>query len=269
MKFRFKALAKMREPDELDAPAVLAAPRGWVTVLAITAITAAAGAWAVFGHLPETVRANGLLSRPLGVAQVQSLHAGLVREVTASVGAFVSAGQSVGEVGDAQGNVSPVPSPFAGQVISVDVTAGQVIGLGAPVVTLERTGTAGENLVAMLLVPSDQATAVAPGQEVGLAVASAPSAAFGLLRGRVASISPYPLTNAEASAVYGGPLPASVFDASHPPRLVVVQLQADAATPTGYAWSTPSGPPRKLASRVPVDATITLGTRAPITLLFA
>jgi hypothetical protein len=29
MIFRFKALARMREPDELDAPTILAAPRGW------------------------------------------------------------------------------------------------------------------------------------------------------------------------------------------------------------------------------------------------
>jgi multidrug efflux pump subunit AcrA (membrane-fusion protein) len=268
MKFRYKALARMREPDELDAPAVLAAPRGWVTVLTITALTAAAAAWSVFGHLPETVRAAGLLSRPQGVAQVQTLYAGMVQDVSASVGMYVTPGQTVAHVGDAQGDTHKVTSPFAGQVISVDVTAGKVVGLGTPVVTLERTGTAEESLVAMLFVPSDQANGIVPGEAVGLSVASAPAAAFGLLRGRVASISQYPLSSVEAETLYGGPTPASLFVEGNPPRLVVVHLQADPTTASGYAWSTPSGPPNKLASRVPVSGTITLGARAPITLLF-
>ena len=85
----------------------------------------------------------------------------------------------------------------------------------------------------------------------------------------MASISQFPLTSGEASSVFGGAVPARFFDAGHPPRLVTVNLRADPATPSAYSWTTASGPPYRLASRVPVTGTITLGARAPITLLFA
>jgi hypothetical protein len=147
------------------------------------------------------------------------------------------------------------------------VTGGEVVGSGAPVVTLERTGVAEEPLVAKLLVPSAGAAGVTTGKEVGLSVSSAPSSAFGLLRGQVASISPFPLTRTETEAVFGGPVPAGI-DTGDQLRLVVVKLHADPSTASGYSWTTAAGPPSTLTSRVPVTGTITLGARAPITLLF-
>ena len=35
MLYRFKALAKRRDPDQLDVPLALASPRGWVVTLVI------------------------------------------------------------------------------------------------------------------------------------------------------------------------------------------------------------------------------------------
>lgn len=266
MKFRFKALAKQREPDELDAPAMLATPRGWVTVLVVTTVTVAAAGWAVFGHLPETLRAAGILSRPMGVTQVQSLYAGMVREVNVKLSEFVAEGQDLAVVRGPKGGTRTVTAPFPGQVISVDVNGGEVIGSGSPVVTLERIGEAEESLVAILLVPSAQAAGIVPGKDVGLSVSSTPTAAFGLLRGQVSSISPFPITADEAESVFGGRVPGGI-DAGQG-RLVVVKLRTDAKTASGYAWTTAAGPPYELVSRAAVTGTITLGAKAPITLLF-
>jgi hypothetical protein len=62
MMFRFKALQKMREPDELDSPSLLAAPRGWIAIFVIMFVMAGAAVWAFAGSIPVTVAAPGLVT---------------------------------------------------------------------------------------------------------------------------------------------------------------------------------------------------------------
>jgi pyruvate/2-oxoglutarate dehydrogenase complex dihydrolipoamide acyltransferase (E2) component len=269
MNFRFKALAQLREPDELDAPVVLASPRGWLVIASLTLVTAAAVGWALFGRLPQTVSATGLITRPEGTVQVQSLYTGMVDAVHAGIGGYVRAGQELADIRDAGGASHEIVSPFAGQVTSVGVAVGQVISTGSAVATVERSAVGGSQLVALLLVPSSQAAQIVPGEGVGLSVASAPSAAFGLLRGRVVSVSQFPLTSAEVNAVLGGTTTAAMSGAGVAPRLVTVSLQKDSRTASGYAWTTAAGPPQALPAQTTATGTVTLGSQAPISLLFS
>jgi hypothetical protein len=268
MNFRFKALAKLREPDELDTPVVLASPRGWVVIASLTLVTVGAIGWALFGRLPQTVTANGLITRPQGAVQVQSLYTGMVNKIHASVGGYVQAGQDLADIGDASGASHEIVSPAAGQVTSIAVADGQVISTGSAVATIERGTGSGGPLVAMLFVSSDQAAGIVPGEDVQLSVASAPSAAFGLLRGRVLSVSQFPLTSAEVNAALGGTATAGTFGAVVAPRLVTVSLQRDSRTVSGYSWTTAAGPPQPLPDQVPAAGTVSLGSQQPISLLF-
>jgi multidrug efflux pump subunit AcrA (membrane-fusion protein) len=268
MNFRFKALAQLREPDELDSPVVLASPRGWLVIASLTVVTAAAIGWALFGRLPQTVTATGLITRPQGAVQVQSLYTGLVSKVPTAVGGYVKAGQDLADIRDANGVSHEIVSPSAGQVTSLAVSDGEVISTGSAVATVERS-TGGGQLVAMLFVPSDQAVEIVPGESVGLNVEAAPSAAFGLLRGRVVSVGQFPLTSAEVNAALGGTATAGTFGGGVAPRLVIVSLQRDTHTASGYAWTTAAGPPEALPAQTPASGTVTLGAQAPISLLFS
>lgn len=268
MKYRFKALAKLREPDELDTPAVLTSPRGWVTLACLATVMVAAVAWAVFGRLPQTVSVTGLITRPHGAAQVQSLYPGMVSQIDANIGGQVRAGQDLAVVQDARGASHKVISLFAGQVISIEVADGEVIGTGTAVATIERSAPGGGQPVAMLFASPSQAAGFAPGESVGLSVASAPPAAFGLLRGRVLSVSQFPLTAAAVNAMFAGIIPASTLAADEGKLLVTVSLRKDSRTVSGYSWTTKAGPPQTLPFLVPATGTVTLGEQAPITLLF-
>jgi len=267
MRYRFRALAKLREPDELDTPAVLTSPRGWLTLAALGAVALAAVGWAVFGRLPRTVSASGLIARPYAAAQVQTLYPGMVTGIRARVGGQVRAGQVLAVIHDAAGVSRQVVSVFAGQVIGIEVAQGEVVGAGATIVTVERSGPAAGTPVALLFVSPSLAAGITPGQSVGLEVASAPSAAFGLLRGRVLSVSPFPLTGPAEQVLTGGLAgPGRLAGAGK--LLVTVHLLRDARTPSGYAWTTRAGPPQALPAVVAVTGMIALGEQAPITLLF-
>jgi hypothetical protein len=119
----------------------------------------------------------------------------------------------------------------------------------------------------MLFVPATQAVGMHPGSPVDLAVSTAPPSAFGLLRGRVTSVSAYPLTASAVAGLVGGELAARPYLSGPPPRLVLVDLLSDPGTRSGYAWSTMTGPPQPLASQVSVSGTVTLGGKTPLSLI--
>jgi multidrug resistance efflux pump len=260
--FRYKALQKQREPDELDAPTMLAAPRGWVAVFVVSFVMAGAVIWGFLGTVPLTVSATGLLSRPDGVAVMQSPVAGVVDEVRVSLGETVDVGEPVARIVDTDGERRTLKSLHRGVVVAVATSVGQVVGVGTPVVSVEPVASP-DRLVAMLFLPADRANAVAPGQPVMLAVSSAPAAAFGLLRGTVESVSPYPMSTDALVNLLGDPSAVATYAGGGAPRLVVVSLQPDPATVSGYGWTTPSGPPAALQSQVPVIGTVSFGDASP------
>jgi biotin carboxyl carrier protein len=277
MQFRFKALQKMREPDELDTVILLARPRGWILTLVVLAAVAGAAVWAWGGQVPRTLTADGLVTHPEGVSQLQTAYAGSVSQLSVAPGDHVTKGQVVLNVtaqpGSAQSGtgqtntVQPVTSPFTGTVISVDAADGQIVNAGSTVLTVERTDGPDDRLVTMVFVPASQAAGLRPGDPADVAVSSAPAAAFGLVRGQVLSVGKYPLTRQALGNLLGGNLAASNFASVDDPVLVVLNLIKDSKTASGYAWTSVSGPPGPLTSQVPVTATITVSNERPINLV--
>jgi len=264
MEFRFRALQEAREPDALDAATTLTGPRGWVAVFVIMILIVGAGVWAVFGRLPQTATVPGLLTHPEGVSEIQSLYSGQVAQVDIAPLGAVTTGQPMVEITDAAGRRHTVGAPFSGNVISVSVQPGGVVGAGSTIATVERTDGPRDRLVAMLLVPESQAQGIAPGQSVQLTVASAPAAVYGLLKARVTAVSPYPVTRGELDAVLGGELESLDPGSAPASRIVIADLEPDPRTPSGYAWNGVTGPPGRLRSQTSVTGVILLREQRPI-----
>ena len=132
MQFRFKALQRMREPDELDTVILLAKPRGWIAAFVVLIVVAGACVWAFTGQIPRTLTATGLLTHPLGVSQLQTMYAGQVSQLSVAPQERVTAGETVMTVTDQAGQKHSVVSPFTGTVISVATAAGQVVTVAPP-----------------------------------------------------------------------------------------------------------------------------------------
>ncbi|MFG1876887.1 HlyD family efflux transporter periplasmic adaptor subunit [Sphaerisporangium sp. NPDC049003] len=267
MKFRYKALQRMREPDELDSPTLLASPRGWIATFVVLIIVAAVTVWAFVGRMPITVSATGLLTHPGGTAQLQSPYAGMVRSMYVHPDDTVQRGQAVAEIVQLDDTSRLIKSPFTGHVVASTADDGHMVTPGEDLMTIERTDAPDDRLVAMLFVPGDRTLGVVPGREVDLAVSSAPPGAFGLLRGRVASVSTYPLMLEGVADLVGGEAAARGYVKGAPPRLVIVDLERDPGTTSGFAWSTKDGPPMRLSSQVNVTGSINLGGQTLFDLL--
>lgn len=263
MQLRTRALERRKLPDELDQLSGLARPLTMLGVGALTVAVVVLVVWSFVGTIPRTVNAPGLLVEPGGLAEVGSAVSGSVQSVPVADNEFVGPGQPVAVIGG-----TTVRAPFAGRIIGLQIIVGQVVSVGQPLYTLERTISSLNHSAVYLFIPVSKGVGVAPGMSVNITVSSAPSAAFGVLRGKVASVGTSPLSTAGVAALVANPDLAAQFTQGGPPLLAQVTLTPDAKTASGYTWSTPKGAPFPLQPGTQVTAQITESQQRPINVIF-
>ncbi|GAA1716163.1 hypothetical protein [Propioniferax innocua] len=253
MMYRFKALEKKRQFDQLDTTIQLARPRGWVAVFVILIVTALLGIWGFLGSIPRTTTASGLLGYPEGMISIQAVSSGQVLDVPVRPGSVVEEGEVVLVIEPAQGEPIEIESPSDGRIVSTECMPGEIVQPGSDCISLERGFREDGHLVATLFIDADVIPMVEPDQVVLIRVPGVNSRQFGLLRGRVSTVAEFPLAGGEQHAA--------------PPTAVTVELEVSDDTPSGYVWTSRTGPDHELRSQTPITADIRLGEASPISLV--
>lgn len=263
MEFRQKALAKLQSPEELDIPVRFARPQG-ALVLAVTVLAiAAAVVWATTGTVTTHLSAPGVLSHAEGSYLLQSPYSGQITSVLVKSGQTVKADQPVAQirVGDTERAVRAVS---AGQVTAISAQPGSVVTTGGDLATVQRIAAAGEPLIAMVYAPAAKASGISAGQSVDLTVQTVPTQQYGVLRGKVLAVGRAPQSKQQITDFLGDPAAAGQFTQGGQPLAVVVQLDRDRSTKSGYSWSRDPGPPYPVDTTTAVSASIRLSSQHPV-----
>lgn len=247
VQFRFKALAKRRDPDRLDAPMLLASPKGWIITLVLASCFTMIGGWAALGRLPQTVVSTGILMYPGGIDQITSPASGQLSAVHIEPGKIVEANMTVATLRQGSRTIQ-VASDISGRVVQVALASGSMIEAGHPIVSIEPGYSPQASLEAHLLVSAESIGFVQPGQSVLLTVSGQDPRRHGMLRGTVSARAAFP---------------ESTKDHSVGPTRVTVMLERS-RTPSGYAWTSAEGPSASLESQTPVTAEIVVGEQSPL-----
>ena len=96
--FRKEALEALQSPDRLDRPLEIVTPASWLPLLTLAALLVLALLWGIFGHIPVTVEAPGLLTYPRRVVPFQAPASGQVVALEVAVGQPVKRGQRLGRI---------------------------------------------------------------------------------------------------------------------------------------------------------------------------
>jgi HlyD family secretion protein len=155
-------------------------------------------------------------------------------------------------------------SPIGGHVTDVKAAVGTVVEAGRPVLSIEA---AGKTLGLLLFTPAEQGKKVAPGMEARIEPATVKREEYGTLAGRIVEVSEFPISPAGMLAMLDNAQLVQLFSAHGAPYSARVELVADAANPSGYAWSRGAGPPSLLSAGTTAVASVTVKTQAPITLV--
>ena len=269
--FRRQALARLNDIDELDRLVTVTKPRAWLTLGAVAAIIIAALVWASFGRLDTSVSGEGILLSGGYVMRVTSPDAGQLDSLSVALGQHVTAGQTVGIVVTGTGQTSSpagrtqVVSPYTGMVVSLQAYPGQFLTPGAPVITVEPLSAP---LEATIYLPVEMSNQVRPGQEVQVTPATVSVDQYGFMRARVSYVANLPATPESMQAVLQNEFLVQQFAAAGPVIRVQATLVPDRGNPSGYAWSTSSGPDFRISTGTPCTARIVLSRSAPITYVF-
>ena len=291
--FRQAALERLSSPERLDELMEVTTPRSWLALLGIGAVLVAALVWAVYGSVPTLVKAQGVLIREGSLQSVDAPVAGELRELLVNAGDDVVREQLVARIYQAvDDRTVVVTSPYAGRVMDVRVTRGNLVGAGTALLSLEQPG---RSLEAVLYLPPIDGTKLLPGMEVQLSPASVKREEHGLLLGRVSAVSAFPATISGMKRVLGSEELAKALSDKAPPIEVHVELVRNPTTTSGYqwtstlstlasgfvgllpdplvavlpGWATPQGPPLTLASGTICTADVITEQQAPIYLVLA
>jgi multidrug efflux pump subunit AcrA (membrane-fusion protein) len=263
--FRKVALERLSSPEQLDQLIRVTTPKGWLALVGLGSLLIVALLWGIFGTIETTNAGQGILIRGSGVQTIESPVPGQIERISVKVGEDIKVGQPVASVrsSDASDTVT-VASPYDGRVLEIQENEGGIVQAGTSLLSLELTQ---EDLqVVLYLSPADGAN-VRPGMAVRISPATVRPEEYGVLLGKVVSVSQFPATYQGMLRVLGSDDLVRML--SRDGALVEVRVEPiKAETQSGYQWSSPKGPPVPIQSGTLCTANIVIDERHPVGLIF-
>jgi len=159
-----------------------------------------------------------------------------------------------------------VASSHAGRVVELKVGPGNLVAPGQALLTLESGGGGAAHMEVVAYIPAADGKKVVPGMEAQIVPSTVRREEHGFMIGRAASVSDYAATAESMQAVLQNRQLAQELAAGSTPIEVRATLQP-AATPSGFRWSSESGPPFAVRSGTLGTAEIVVHRQAPVTLV--
>jgi HlyD family secretion protein len=147
---------------------------------------------------------------------------------------------------------SIVSSPYDGRVVELRVKLGEIVERGSSLFTVipsnlaNATGQIGEQLTAIVYVPSGEGKQIKPGMRVALSPSVAPREEYGFLIGKVRWVAEVPATPEGMAYTLKNKQLVQTLSNNAAPIEIAVDLEKDASTPSGYQWSSSRGPDLRL-----------------------
>ncbi len=164
-----------------------------------------------------------------------------------------------------------VHSPYAGRIVEAKAVAGNFLDAGAPLMTVLRDDdgdpTTGALRAIAYVSPAD-GKKIKPGAKVLVAPSSVDRSEFGMIRGTVLSAAESAATTAGMMNVLKNDQMVKMLSANGAPFMVVIALDTDPATRSGYAWSSSGGPNILLSGGTMADAEVVIQQRRLLGVVF-
>jgi HlyD family secretion protein len=162
------------------------------------------------------------------------------------------------------GESARVVSPHAGRVLEVLADRGDVVTPGTPILNLEVTS---KDLMAVLFIPASAGKRVQPGMRVRVSPSTVKREEYGSMLGKVVWAAEFPSTQKGMTRVLGNEALVAKLMEEGPPIQVNVALDRDASTPTGYRWSSSTGPSLSISSGTLANGAVVVREERPIRLI--
>lgn len=164
------------------------------------------------------------------------------------------------------GDDSQIISQYSGRILEITLTPGQVVNAGTRLATIEAENSKSK-LVSVTYFPVAEGKKIQPGMTIQITPQTVKRERFGGIVGKVSSISRFPITKEAAASEVGNPEVVEGLVSKQKEGLIQVfsNLQPDSSTPSGYKWSSSTGPHLQISSGTTTIVRVKVEERAPIT----
>jgi biotin carboxyl carrier protein len=238
-------------------------PRIWIGLVALLVVVAGILVWSIVGVIPQVVPGDGMLLRG-GVQNISAPDDGSLTTVDVSENSRVKAGDVVATMMTEAGEKVEIKATDDGTVTGINIPPGFSVRQGAEIMTVEVITMP---LLAVVYVPLGDGKQISPGMAVQLSPSVADVDSYGYLMGTVSAISEFPVSqNALTGGAYiDSAAMAATLGGDVPVLRMIIQLD-EADTPSGYRWSSSSGPDFQLRNGTATSARVIVDETRPISL---
>jgi HlyD family secretion protein len=265
--FRPRALSRLSSPEQLDQAMRVTSARGWLAFLGLGAVIVAALIWGFVGTIPTTVNGQSVLLHEGGPEPILATMTGQIVSVAVRPDEGVTRGQVIARVRGLSTGGGPgtaIVSPETGRIDQVLTAPGRLVRAVDTVATIERPN---QKLDSYAYVPIGPGKQIKPGMSVQVSPSSVDPAQYGYLIGRVQSVSDFPATEQDLSLLLNNDQLTKLLLSNGPVLQIVVNLERDRGTASGYKWSSPKGPPFQLTHGTLATVKVVIGEQRPIHLV--
>ena len=159
-----------------------------------------------------------------------------------------------------------VISQFSGRVTEIKAGNGMLVGVGAPVITIEREDLSNAGLEAVIYVPVGEGRKVLPEMEAQIIPSTVKREEHGFIRANIRQVSDYPATPGSMMMLMQNEGLVKDLSGNTPPTEIRATLTR-ADSHSGYRWSSAKGPSITIASGTICNAEITIRRQRPLSLV--
>lgn len=204
---------------------------------------------------------NRILELESETLTLKSNHA---KEITRIDQQIADAVRSVREKENSLQRNGRVLAPASGRVVELKVFEGAVVQSGAPVASIVTSGSA---LQAVLYIPTKDGKRLLPGMTVRVAPSSVKKEEFGTIVGTVRQVSEFPASKPGMLSVLQNERLVNEYSKEGAPYEARVDLKVDAATASGFKWTSGAGARVAITSGTTVEAEVTVAEKPPASLI--
>lgn len=268
--YRKSALDKLSSVDQLDKALKITSPYSWLALIGITGILIVTLIWSIWGILPSTVTATGVLVySDASTNTILSTQRGTVQRILKGSGAYVQSSD------DVLISLSDNGTPYYhranqdGYITDVLIKPGDIIDNGTELMRLRPRMYFNQKHVVVCYVPITDADKIRRGQEAHVTLTSANSSLYGFIKARVTNVDTWATSSKAMEAVVGGDnsMVQQITNNGNSVCAVTCELYFDESTGT-YGWSTERGKSKVITAPQMCSVQIITETNPPITKLF-
>lgn len=242
--YRKSALERISSPEQLDKALTVSSPMSWLALGAITVLIVISLLWSIFGRIPVTVKANGVISSATSTNAIFIEDSATIQALHAQPGVKLNIGDPVLAYRVGTGETKTLYSNHIGVVSEVLVNIGDSVVQGSEVIRVSPKASADQ--VVVCFVASPDAKKLELLKDLNVYLDSVNRQTDGHMQARIINIDKYPATakgmsyvlasdnNLAAQLNRDGAAVVAVTCELYPPKEGIV-------TASGFYWSNEKG----------------------------